>query len=125
VALGFDQPVVWTEALASQFYLDGEKGNITSGSVTENVLTLKLAAPSTAQRITISTANRGTPPTSFTAQWHRRADVLRCAVVGQVNKPPLYRVTPRDSFWRGCVMPSAFLGFSIYPPAPRTVLFTS
>lgn len=52
VALEFDQPVVWTDALASQFYLDGEKGKITFGSVTGNVLTLKLATPSTAQRVT-------------------------------------------------------------------------
>lgn len=52
IALEFDQPVVWTDALASQFYLDGEMGKIVSGSVTGNVLTLKLVAPATAQRIT-------------------------------------------------------------------------
>lgn len=52
LALEFDQPVVWAESLASQFYLDGEKGKVASGAVTGNVLTLKLAAPSTAQRIT-------------------------------------------------------------------------
>ena len=52
LALEFDQPVVWTDALASQFYLDGEKGKVVSGFVSGNVLTLKLAAPSTAHRIT-------------------------------------------------------------------------
>jgi hypothetical protein len=52
IALEFDQPVVWTDALASQFYLDGESGKVVSGSVNGNVLTLKLAAPVTAQRIT-------------------------------------------------------------------------
>lgn len=52
IALEFDQPVVWSEALASQFYLDGEKGKVTSGSVTGNVLTLKLGAPSSVRRIT-------------------------------------------------------------------------
>jgi hypothetical protein len=52
VALEFDQPVGWQDALASQFYLDGEKGKVAAGSVSGKVLTLKLAAPSTAQRIT-------------------------------------------------------------------------
>ena len=52
IALEFDQPVVWTDALASQFYLDGESGKVISGSVNGNVLILKLAAPVTAQRIT-------------------------------------------------------------------------
>jgi hypothetical protein len=52
IALEFDQPVVWTDALASQFYLDSESGKVVSGAVNGNVLTLKLAAPVTAQRIT-------------------------------------------------------------------------
>lgn len=52
IALEFDQPVVWTETLAGQFYLDGEKGKITSGSVTGNVLTLKLTEAAKAQKIT-------------------------------------------------------------------------
>lgn len=52
VALEFDQPVMWTDTLASEFYLEGEKGKVTFGSVTGNVLTLKLAAPATAQCIT-------------------------------------------------------------------------
>ena len=52
VALEFDQPVKWDDSLAGQFYLDGEKGKVTSGSVTKNVVTLKLAAPSAAKTIT-------------------------------------------------------------------------
>ena len=52
IALEFDQPVVWADALAGQFYLDGEKGQVASGSVSGNVLTLKLKAASTAQKIT-------------------------------------------------------------------------
>ena len=52
IRLEFDQPVVWTEALASQFYLDGQKDKIASGSVTGNVLTLTLKAASTATQIT-------------------------------------------------------------------------
>jgi len=52
VTLEFDQPVVWTDALAGQFYLDGEKGKVASGSITGNVLTLKLTQPSAAKQIT-------------------------------------------------------------------------
>lgn len=52
ITLEFDQPIEWTDALASQFHLDGERDKVASGSVIGNVLTLKLAASSTAQRIT-------------------------------------------------------------------------
>ena len=52
VTLEFDQAVVWTDALAGQFYLDGEKGKVASGSITGNVLTLKLTQPSAAKQIT-------------------------------------------------------------------------
>jgi len=52
VALDFDQPVIWTDALAGQFYLDGEKDRVASGRVTGNVLTLKLKAASVANKIT-------------------------------------------------------------------------
>lgn len=52
LALEFDQLVAWTNTLASQFYLDGESGKVASGSVSGNVLTLKLTAPSTARHIT-------------------------------------------------------------------------
>ena len=51
VALEFDQPVDWTDALAGQFYLDGEKDKVKSGAVEGNVLTLKLKAPATAKTI--------------------------------------------------------------------------
>ena len=52
IALVFDQPVVWAEALAGQFYLDGQKDKVASGSVSGNVLTLKLKEASAAQKIT-------------------------------------------------------------------------
>jgi len=51
-ALEFDQTVVWADTLAGQFYLDGEKGKVASGSITGNVLTLKLTQPSAAKQIT-------------------------------------------------------------------------
>ncbi len=58
IALVFDQPVAWIDALASQFYLDGEAGKVASGAVSGNVLTLKLTAPATAKTITYITDKR-------------------------------------------------------------------
>jgi hypothetical protein len=52
ITLTFDQPVAWDDKLAGQFYLDGEKGKVASGSVAGSVLTLKLTAPTTATKIT-------------------------------------------------------------------------
>lgn len=51
IALQFDQPVVWSEALVDQFYLDGEAGAVVSGAVSGNVLTLKLKEASKATKI--------------------------------------------------------------------------
>ena len=52
ISLEFDQPVVWAEALSGQFYLNGEKDKVASGSVIGNRLTMKLKAASTATHIT-------------------------------------------------------------------------
>jgi hypothetical protein len=52
IALEFDQAIVWDDALCDQFYLDGEKGRIATGSLAGNVLTLKLKEPSAATKIT-------------------------------------------------------------------------
>ncbi len=52
IALQFDQPVVWKNALAGQFYLDDTAGVIVSGTVTGNVLILTLKEPGTFERIT-------------------------------------------------------------------------
>ena len=52
IILEFDQPVIWMNSLAGQFYLDGEKGKVASGAVSGNVLTLKLNGASAAQKIT-------------------------------------------------------------------------
>jgi hypothetical protein len=38
--------------LASQFYLNGEKGKVASGAATGNVITLKLTTAATAQTLT-------------------------------------------------------------------------
>ena len=51
IVVEFDQPVKWGNTLATQFYLDGAKGKVASGSVTGNSVTLKLAAPSSAKTI--------------------------------------------------------------------------
>ena len=52
VVLEFDQPVTWDDALASQFYLDGEPGRVASGTVSGNTVTIQLTAASTATGIT-------------------------------------------------------------------------
>ena len=52
IVLEFDQPVKWEDELAGQFYLDGEKGQVTSGVAFGNSVTLKLLGASKAQKIT-------------------------------------------------------------------------
>lgn len=52
ITLEFDQPVVWTDSLIDQFYLDGAKGKVASGSAGGNAITLKLKASSAATKIT-------------------------------------------------------------------------
>jgi hypothetical protein len=52
IALEFDQPMAWNNALKSQFYLDGSEGKIVSGVVSGNVVTLKLTAAADAKTIT-------------------------------------------------------------------------
>ena len=52
IALELDQPVVWNDSLNNEFYLDGAKGMVVSGTVSGNVVTLKLKEPSTARKIT-------------------------------------------------------------------------
>ena len=52
ISLEFDQPVAWIDALAGQFFLDGQPGRVVSGTASGNLLTLKLAAPATAKTIT-------------------------------------------------------------------------
>ncbi|QDV29183.1 hypothetical protein Spb1_10530 [Planctopirus ephydatiae] len=52
ILLEFDQPIAWDDKLAGQFYLDGEKGKVASGSVAGAVLTLKLKEPTAATKIT-------------------------------------------------------------------------
>jgi hypothetical protein len=63
IALEFDQPVVWYDALASQFHLDGEAGKVSTGSVSGNVLKLKLTAPATAKTVTYLTDRKWNPKT--------------------------------------------------------------
>ena len=51
ITLEFDQPVVWTDSLTSQFYFDDAKEKVASGSVSGNVITLILKASSTAKKM--------------------------------------------------------------------------
>ena len=52
IALEFDQPIVWTDALNGQFHLDGEKDKVASGTLSGNVIMLKLKRPSGVTKIT-------------------------------------------------------------------------
>jgi hypothetical protein len=52
ITLEFDQPVVWTDSLIGEFYLDGARGKVASGSASGNAVTLKLKASSAAKEIT-------------------------------------------------------------------------
>jgi hypothetical protein len=52
IILEFDQPVIWLDSLVGQFYLDDAKDMVAKGSVSGNVITLKLKSPSTAGKIT-------------------------------------------------------------------------
>jgi hypothetical protein len=51
IALEFDQPVAWTDSLASQFYLDGVADKVAAGAVSGNVVTLKLKEVSAAKKV--------------------------------------------------------------------------
>jgi hypothetical protein len=51
ILLEFDQPVVWNDALAGEFYLDGEKGRVASGRAAGNLVTLQLKSASPASNI--------------------------------------------------------------------------
>jgi len=52
IALVFDQPVIWLDSLAGQFYLDDQKDLVNKGSISGNVITLQLKKPSSAAKIT-------------------------------------------------------------------------
>lgn len=52
ITLEFDQPVIWTDSLVGEFYLDDIKVPVASVAVSGNTLTLKLKEPSQAKKIT-------------------------------------------------------------------------
>ena len=51
IALEFGQPMAWNEASRKNIYLDGVPATIANGSVTGNVITLTLTAPTSAKMI--------------------------------------------------------------------------
>jgi len=51
IALDFGQPMTWKDEMKRNIYLDGAAAPIGSGSVSGNVITLKLTAPSSARVI--------------------------------------------------------------------------
>lgn len=61
LALEFDQVVVWSDTLTSQFYLDGESESVASGSATANIITLRLTGASQATKLTYLDSARWSP----------------------------------------------------------------
>ncbi|CAN5285067.1 hypothetical protein BH11PLA2_BH11PLA2_10290 [soil metagenome] len=52
IVLEFDQPVKWDNTLADQFYLDGQKDKVATGTSTANTLSLKLTGAASAKTLT-------------------------------------------------------------------------
>lgn len=52
LVLEFDSQVVWSEAITSQFHLDGEPKQVASGSANGTRITLKLKSPSKSKTVT-------------------------------------------------------------------------
>ncbi len=86
IALEFDQPVVWTNSLASQFHLDGQSGTVASGIAVGNVLTLKLTAAATAKTITYLDENKWSNETLLYGQ-NGIAALTFCEVTLSSAKP--------------------------------------
>jgi len=51
IALNFGQPMMWKDVMKNEIYLDGVKAAVSVGSVSGNVITLNLGAPSDAKVI--------------------------------------------------------------------------
>jgi hypothetical protein len=51
ITLEFDQPMVWSDSLVTEFYLDGQAEKIAGGKAEGSVIQLKLAKPSDAKSI--------------------------------------------------------------------------
>ncbi len=52
LTLEFDQPIVWSDELATQFHLEGEPKQVTSGSANGKTITLKLKTPTQSKTVT-------------------------------------------------------------------------
>jgi hypothetical protein len=61
IVLEFDQAMLWDDAQAVQFYLDGEAGKVLSGTSSGTQIILKLAAPTSAKTITYLTDKKWDP----------------------------------------------------------------
>jgi hypothetical protein len=78
ISLEFDQAMAFSDALMSQFCLDGKEDQIASGSAEGNAVKLKLASPSDARTSTdLRDRKWDSRESALRAERHRRADVLR------------------------------------------------
>ena len=91
IALDFGQPMAWKDEVKRSIYLDDVVAPIGSGSVSGNVITLKLTAPSSAKTITYLTGRDwdGKPDApDLRRQRHRRAHVLRVGIASSATAEP-------------------------------------
>ena len=89
IALEFDQPMAWNDALLSQFYLDGAKGGIVAGSgVRQRGHAQAGGDRRLRRRSPIWLTGSGTPRTCYTGpERHRRPHVLRGAAGARKVEP--------------------------------------
>ncbi|MEI7899831.1 MAG: DUF2341 domain-containing protein [bacterium] len=61
IVLEFDQPMAWSDALVSEFSLDGKKGAVVRGAASGNTISLTLTSPAAAKTITYLTDRSWNP----------------------------------------------------------------
>ena len=86
IVMEFDQPVRWDKALASQFYLDGEKGKVASGAASGKRVTLKLTGASTAKKLTYLDSRSWSPDNLLRGE-NGIAALTFCNVPIEAGKP--------------------------------------
>jgi len=86
IVLEFDQPMAWNNSLASQFYLDGEKGKVASGATSGTVITLQLTAAATARTVTYLDSGAWSPDNLLYGE-NGIAALTFCGVPIRLGKP--------------------------------------
>lgn len=91
--LEFESQIVWSDALTSQFHLDGEAKQVASGSANGSRITLKLKSPSKAKTVTyLDSAQLESRQPALRPERPRRADVLRSTDRGLADGPRSFEI---------------------------------